>query len=601
NRSPKKFYFFDLIDHTLLADAQAQTQDYLLLFENRLDLTAVMDYKQLQEERLRLTAIIERATDGIITTNEAGNIEMINPSAAGIFGYQPDELIGANIKILLALQNESDHDLYLHYFLHTDINEITGLIREVQGRKRDGSTFLFRLGMSAVQLSDRRVFTGIIQDLTEYNNITHALLLEKERLETYLDVANNIFVVLDMDGNTLKLNRRGHDILGYEPAEIIGKNWLDLVIPADAITAVKTRFQRQTRQLEPWREYLEDAILTKEGEVRMISWHNRLILNAEQQFVASISSGVDITEQKKAEENLRKLNSDLEKRVENRTEELAAVVKKLIRANKRLEQEISEHQATERALMRSEKELTKSLEKERELGDLKSRFVSMASHEFRTPLSTILSSAAILGKYTKAEDQNNRDRHIEKIKSSVASLTAILNDFLSIGKLEEGKIGYHPSAFNYNDFCIELIDDVYALLKCGQEIELVGLDEDQFLYLDRRLLKNSLINLLSNAIKYSGEGKKIRLVSQVNQNYLVIKIIDQGIGIPEEDKPHLFSRFFRAKNANNIQGTGLGLNIVKGYLNLMGANIDFESKEGLGTTFTIDIPLNERITNTLLK
>jgi len=145
---------------------------------------------------------------------------------------------------------------------------------------------------------------------------------------------------------------------------------------------------------------------------------------------------------------------------------------------------------------------------------------------------------------------------------------------------------------------MEVIDDVNTLLKSGQEIELLGLKEDQCFVLDRRLLKNSLINLLGNAIKYSAEGKKIKLVSLYANNHLNIKIIDQGIGIPEEDKVHLFSRFFRAKNASNIQGTGLGLNIVKGYLSLMGATIDFESKEGLGTTFIIDLPLDQQIANT---
>ncbi|MEM8907328.1 MAG: PAS domain S-box protein, partial [Bacteroidota bacterium] len=473
-----------------------------------------MEKLGLQEEVLRLRAIIQTATDGIITIDEEGLIQMVNPAAARIFDYQPDELIGQNIKILMTDDYEGGRDVYIHEFLETKINEIIGMIREVEGCKRDGTSFPFRLGVSEIKFSGRRTFVGIIQDLSEYHQITEALRKEKARLEVHLDVANNIFVVLDIDGNTLQLNRRGLDLLGYRRAEIIGHNWMDMIIPPASRKTIKERFKRQARREEPWREYLEDAILTKNGDIRIISWHNRLIINEQDEVEASLSSGVDITELKSAEENLKKLNSDLEKRVEDRTAELATVVKKLINANKRLEHEVNERLLAERALLQSEKELTRSLEKEKELGDLKSRFVAMASHEFKTPLSTILSSASLLGKYVTTEEQKDRDRHINKIKSAVRDLNGILNDFLSLGRLEEGKIDYQPSHFSFNAFAMELIDEIDTLLKAGQEIEFVGLSTELTLYLDRRLFKNSLINLLTNAIKYSKEGKKISLISR---------------------------------------------------------------------------------------
>lgn len=550
-----------------------------------------MKKKQLQEEIFRLTAIIETATDGIITIDEKGQIESVNPSAARIFGYQPDEIIGENVKMLMIDNYEQGREAYLQYFLTSKVNEKIGIIREVEGIKKDGTVFPFRLGVSKINLEDRWVFTGVVQDLTEYVNITEALRLKKERLEAYLDVANNIFVVLDLDGNTLQLNRRAYNVLGYKKKEIIGKNWLDLVLPKVSRKKVKKRFLKQVRRKEPWREYVEDNIVTKDGKILTISWHNKLIVNDQDEVIHSISSGVDITQLKSAEDNLRNLNKDLEKRVESRTEELATVVRKLLNANKKLEFEINERLTVERALLRSEKELTRLLEKEKELGDLKSRFISMASHEFKTPLSTILSSASLLTKYTKTEDQIDRDRHITKIKSAVRNLNGILNDFLSLGNLEQGRINYQATEFFYHAFCMELIGEVDGLLQTGQEIEFVGLEEDVTLLLDRRLFKNCIINLLTNAIKYSKENQRIAFASRLKENQLIISISDYGIGIPEEDKPHLFSRFFRATNVNNIKGTGLGLNIVKKYLELLGGEINFESKLGMGTTFTVIVPL----------
>jgi signal transduction histidine kinase len=240
-------------------------------------------------------------------------------------------------------------------------------------------------------------------------------------------------------------------------------------------------------------------------------------------------------------------------------------------------------------LEKTKKELHKALDKERELNELKSRFVSMASHEFRTPLTTMMSSLSLVTKYGEQQDSANQSKHVGKIKASINNLTDILNDFLSVSKLEEGKVEYLPEKANLKEFIPEIISEMQSVAKKGQKI-INNYKGAEFAKVDKKLLKNILFNLLSNAIKFSREGGEITIETLISDSSIKIQVIDTGIGISEEDQKHLFERFFRAHNATHIQGTGLGLNIVAKYAELMKATINFESKENIGTTFTILIP-----------
>lgn len=428
-----------------------------------------MDHKPSQNQAsdvaLRLQAVIETVIDGIITIDDKGIIETVNPAAARLFGYEPEEVVGKNIKNLMPSPYRQQHDGYIERYKSSGEAKIIGIGREVTGMRKDGSTFPMRLAVSEVFLEDKRIFTGIIHDLSDV---------------------------------------------------------------------------------------------------------------------------------KQAEEKIRKLNEELEEKVIERTEELASVVNKLLNTNKKLQYEVQERKSAENALRESTLEIQKALEKEKELSELKSRFVSMASHEFRTPLSTILSSISLLSRYTEGSQQDKRDKHINRIKSSVRNLTGILNDFLSLSKLEEGKIENQPSEFDIGELCPEVIDEIQGLLKDGQEIVHEGLGSPLFVRWDKRLVKNILFNLLSNAIKYSDERKKIFMRERLEEGFFLIDIVDQGIGIPDADQPYLFTRFFRAANATNIQGTGLGLNIVKRYIDLVGGSITFESQLNEGTIFTVCLPLLQK-------
>lgn len=273
---------------------------------------------------------------------------------------------------------------------------------------------------------------------------------------------------------------------------------------------------------------------------------------------------------------IRMLNAELEERVAARTRELGEAVQKLEHTNKTLYQ--------------AQIEIRKALQKEKELNELKSRFVTIASHEFRTPLSTVLSSASLISKYKTAEDDDKRHKHVERIKSAVINLTSILNDFLSLSRIEEGKVYNLPAAFDLVAFANEVAEEMQGVIKPGQQIYYQHTGDLTTVNLDKKLLKNILLNLLSNASKYSGEDKDIYFGTHLTPATLTITVQDQGIGIPEADKTHLFTPFFRAQNVTNIQGTGLGLNIVKRYVDIMQGTLDYTSVLNQGTTFTITIP-----------
>ena len=406
----------------------------------------------------RLDAIIQTAVDGIITISDRGIVESVNPATCTLFGYEPQEMIGQNISMMMPMPHSHAHDGYLHNYLTTGQKKIIGIGREVLGKKKNGTTFPFWLAVSEVNIGGKRLFTGIVHDMTE---------------------------------------------------------------------------------------------------------------------------------QKKAEAELLILNQELEGRIAERTEKLSDVVNKLLATNQQLYHEIQERKAAEQSLLLLQVELQQALKKEQDLGLLKTRFVSMASHEFRTPLSTILSSASLMNQYTQTEQQDKRQRHFLKIKNSVDMLTMLLNDFLSISRLEEGKVELCLEEINFHNFCQEVVDEMHVLLKKGQKLVTNHQNEGLVILMDKKLLKLILINLISNASKYSNEGETIVCETKLDGQFFTINIIDKGMGIPDEDQKHMFDRFFRASNAINIKGTGLGLHIVKRYTEMMNGELTFESELSKGSTFTV--------------
>jgi len=396
-----------------------------------------MDSFSMEREKL-LIAIIENAIDGIITIDDRGLIENINPAGLELFGYSNrQDLLGKNVSVLMPEPDKRQHDSYLANYETSGRKKIIGIGREVTGQRKDGTIFPFRLGVSEIKFSDRRIYTGFIHDLSR---------------------------------------------------------------------------------------------------------------------------------QKADEIKIKSYTEELETKVKDRTQELIRSINELETAK--------EH-------------MSALFQKERELNQLKTRFVSMASHEFRTPLSSIQLSASLIDKYVEKQDALSVEKHTSKIKNSINNLTNILNDFLSLEKLEAGKVEARANWFDMVAFAEEIAEEMQLMTKEKQIIVYEHEGINGQICLDQNLLKNCIINLISNAIKYSGTDTIIQIKSIITDNELIIDVKDDGIGIPTSEINNLFEPFFRAHNTGDIPGTGLGLNIVKRYVGLMNGTCICESEQNVGTTFRL--------------
>lgn len=397
------------------------------------------------------------------------------------------------------------------------------------------------------------------------------------QFEAVFDFATIGMVIVNSDGVITNFNKCAEQQFGYGKDEVIG-NAVEMLLPG-SIAARHVGHREgfvKSPSNRPMGSGRDLFAKRKDGTVFPVEISlSNYSRNDESYVIAFI---IDITVRKNNEialkqstEKIQQINVELEQKVDGRT--------------KMLRETLAE-------LEGSKEELNEALKKERELGDLKSRFVTLASHEFRTPLSTILSSASLIDKYTKEAEQPKRKKHVDRIKEAVGNMRDILEDFLSLGKLEEGQIDVNMQELSNDEVRSELskvVASMEQLTKPGQKID-VKCTVDGSVRLDRRLTGNIISNLLSNAIKFSREHSEIFIRCGKEQSHFIIEVQDSGIGISEEDQKHLFERFFRAKNAANIQGTGLGLNIVVKYLELMGGRILCDSEIGKGTTFIVQIP-----------
>ncbi len=407
---------------------------------------------------------------------------------------------------------------------------------------------------------------------------------DQEHLASLFENATEGIILANGTGQIVMVNPAAERMFGYNSNEITGQ-LIEILIP-------DTSKHHHHQLREGFYEHPSNRVMgqnrdlygrKKDGTGLPVEVSLSHYRKENELFV--IAFIVDITRRKESENSMklqkdelekishevRKLNSELELKVEERTIILKEALQKL---------------------EQSQAELKEALDKEKHLNEIKSRFVSMASHEFRTPLSTVLSSASLLTKYTLTDEQDKRDRHIGKIKGSVKHLNEILEDFLSLGKLDEGKVQTQITEFNLQECIIDIVDEMNVLIKKDQLVE-QEYEGSAIVWSDKKLLRNIILNLLSNAIKFSSEGDKIRLHVSVLKDRLLIMVDDKGIGISEADQQHLFSSFFRAANATNIQGTGLGLHIVKRYTDMLGGTIELKSNLNEGTMVSVSIALNQ--------
>lgn len=519
----------------------------------------IREVEQIDKESYRL--LIESVRDYAIFMMDAnGYVVSWNKGAEQIKGYTASEIIGKHFSIFYMSEDEAE----------TNLQKARALGRlEVEGWRvrKDGSMFWANVVFTAMRdaLGNILGFGKVTRDMTRRRKFEEEIRKLNKELEARLRESQNvaldykhaieessIVAVTDQKGiinyvndNFCKISKyaeeeligQDHRIInsGYHPKELIRDLW---------VTIANGRI---------WRGELKNK--AKDGTFYWVDTTIVPFLNEKGKPYQYMAIRADITARKLAEEQIIKINESLENKVRERTVEL-----------------------------------TEALERERALNEMKSRFVSMASHEFRTPLSAILSSVGLIDHYKAPEQDEKRRKHIERIKSSVRNLTDILNDFLSLDKLEQGKVEAKCTDFNLHEFMEDIIEEMDGPLKNKSQKIIYTSNGAAEVYQDKKVLKNVLLNLLSNAVKYSPEGKEIYVTVEMKDDKVSVSIRDQGIGIPDEAQQHLFSKFFRAHNANNIQGTGLGLNIVKKYVELLKGDIHFISKENEGSTFTVEFP-----------
>jgi len=386
-------------------------------------------------------------------------------------------------------------------------------------------------------------------------------------------------IVVDENQTIVATNVAAEQMFGYSKNELISQH-LNILIPPNYHAAhsahgghYETFYKQSTaRQMGQNKELFG---VRKNANKFPVEVGLNPFKIEKKKFVMSII--IDITNRKKSEAKINELNNLLKDKISTRTIELNNTVSDL---KKEIEKRV-----------KAESNLKIALKKEKELNELKTKFLSLVSHEFKTPLSGVLNAAVLIGKYTKSEMQDKRDKHLLTIKNKVYYLNGILNDFLSIERLESGKVKYKLSNFKLSKVVNEVVYNANMMLKSGQRINYPLNIDNLNIYQDEKIVELVLSNLLHNAIKYSPENTIIDFKIKFKSNEFIFEIKDEGIGIPYEDQKHIFERYFRAENALTNEGTGIGLNIVKGHLESLGGTIEFKSVRNQGTTFIVKLPL----------
>jgi PAS domain S-box-containing protein len=525
--------------------------------------------------------IFFNSINGTIIIDIKGIILTVNPVIELLFGYKEEELIGKNVKILMGSEDSSKHDFYLERYLTTGKKKIIGIGREISGMTKNHETIPLHLSINEIKKDGNHIFVGTFVDLSERNKKEIELEKSRNYFKAIFDSSIESILIINKRGIIQMANQATSTIFGYDPEFLEGKNVSILMASHHA--------KQHDKYLE---NYLTTGIKKiigigreeegqkKSGELFPLKLSVSEFEVVDQVYFMGIIH--DLSEQKRAKQEILDLNQKLEEKVSDRTEELSSAVNQLLSTNEKLNIEMKER-------AKIEEELRSAYSKEKELNELKSRFISMASHEFRTPLATILSSASIIGKYVLEDQQPKRDKHINRIKSTVKNLNNILEDFILLSKQEEGKVEKNIEEFDLYSAYKGVIDDMSGILKESQKINYTFENTSLVVKMNKSSLKNILYNLFSNAIKYSDNDIDFR--AKYNNEKIEFQIQDYGIGIPWNDQEYLFQRFFRASNVINIQGTGLGLNIINQYLEMMNGSISFVSEPGQGSTFTVKIPL----------
>ena len=531
----------------------------------------------------RFEALFNHASMGIVMANSTGTIQSVNPFALKLFGYTVDEIIGKPVETLIPNRYHHKHIHNRETYANNPKSRPMGVGMDLFAVKKDGTEFPVEVGLGNYITEGEQNLIAFISDISvrkkaeaeieklnselemtieqrtrDLTETLRQLEISRDRLEGVLSYQNALF---DNAGVMLMATDETGVIRLFNPESVTNMGYAE----SDVINKKNIISFHDTKEIAAKRKELFDEYKIKiKNDFDVIVEKSKRNIHEEVQYTyvknngSTFPASVTITVIK---DSMGKINGFM----------VIAI-------------DISERK-------RAEAELRSALEKEKELSELKSRFVSMASHEFRTPLSTVLSSTYLIEKYTATEEQPKREKHLNRIISSVNMLTDILNDFLSVGKIEEGKIQVKHTLFNIQELVSETTDEMRINLKPHRPIVYNHTGNTEVL-MDASMLKHIIMNLVSNAGKFSPDHNPVEIKTDCNDQQVIVSVKDTGIGISKDDQKHLMERFFRGANAGNIQGTGLGLHIVSKYAELMNGKVVCKSELEKGTEFIITFDLN---------
>lgn len=524
------------------------------------------------------SALFKNASMGIVVVNNKGAIQSINPFALKLFGYSSEEIIEKPIEVLIPDRYHNKHVNHRNGYIHNPRSRPMGLGMDLFAVKKDGIEFPVEVSLGSYQNNDEENVIAFISDITIRNKADTEIKKLNDELEAMVERRTKDLkeAMHQLEKSRDKLE----DVLSYQKALL--DNAGAMIIATDEKGIVKLFNPEAAHNLG----YHQSEIINK---VTLVLFHEKTEIDRKRidlfhQFGITITDNFSVLVEKSTrniheEELYTYIRKDGTSFAASLTITAIRDINGKITAFMSIAIDISERKKTE-------EDLQKALEKEKDLSELKSRFVSMASHEFRTPLSTVLSSTYLIEKYRTTEDQPKRDKHLQRIISSVNMLTDILNDFLNVGKIEEGKIQVRFTQFNIRELISAIAEEIKNNLKTDQKIKYHH-QGDPNVIMDPSLLKHIVMNLVSNASKFSPETSPIDIKTICLNNHITLSVRDFGIGISKEDQKHLMERFFRGTNASTVQGTGLGLHIVSKYAELLNGTIAYNSELEKGTEFVI--------------
>ena len=516
----------------------------------------------------------------IAVVKHNGTLKHFNSFFQKLFGYTKNELIGANLSVLFPAFNNFKEEKAWDDFFEKVINKKSAENMEFLGLKKDGSIFPAEVKCGTSTIEGHTYIALFITDISRIQSEKEKLSESNQLLQLANDNRNK---ELRRTASTLEMVNERLEVLVAEQKAILDNVGIMLFVTNKR--GVIKYFNPESTYLtgytseEVVEQYTPTLFIDNEGIQKCRK-------EFKDEFGLTLQSDFDVIREYADLGKLNKMECVFRKKDDSKN-----LVLLTITPIKDKNKEVTGYLGVAmdaNEIKRMEVQLKEALQKEIKLGEMKSRFVSMASHEFRTPLSTISSSAFLAQKYSAIDQQEKRDKHLKTIQSSVGLLTNILNDFLSVSKIEEGKMPVNHHSLDIKEHTEQVIDGLHSSKKPGQKIEYKHKGEN-IIYLDGHIYNNILNNLLSNAIKFSPKNSNIVVSTVVGKQSIKIQVKDEGIGISIEDQKNLMQRFHRGTNATHIQGTGLGLHIVSKYVERLNGKINWESKENEGTTFSISL------------